>query len=60
MKAVIKLSSEYEALAYEIRILNKISKKYFSQSNSPEEIGLPHITNFGVIVIKNAIKDQIE
>ena len=47
---VIKLSPQYELLAYEIKILKKITKKL---GKSQHEFYLPQILEYGMVLLHN-------
>ena len=52
---MVKLSEKFELLAYEIKILRKIAKKYIGTS---EQLHVPEIEDYGMVVLTNMYKKE--
>ena len=57
---VVKLSNDYIAVAYEIKVLNKIRNQASILESSPDtSIGLPSIHAYGILMATNLHEDDI-
>ena len=55
---VVKFSNDYIALAYEIKVLNKIAKQ--APDARDKRIGLPTVTAYGMLIGTNLHQDDIK